>query len=482
MTTKASPLWQGEELLQAMGARLIGAMPEAINGVSIDTRTIQQGDAFFAVAGLARDGHEFIAAALAAGAGVGVIDEAHADQMAPLVATQGALFVVRDVLAALEAAGRASRLRSQARIVAVTGSVGKTSTKEALRMALAGQGATHASVASYNNHWGVPLTLARMPRETEYGVFEIGMNAPGEIRALTAMVRPHVAIVTTVAPVHLEFFPSVEAIADAKGEIFEGLEPAGVAVINADNPHCARLRALAGTSGAARIVTFGEDAGADVQLTREILQPDLSIVEARVNGEAATYRIGAPGHHLVINSLGVLAVVQALGADIALAGLALGQMSAPQGRGERTRLAAHGGDFLLIDESYNANPASMQAAIGALGKAEPGPRGRRMAVLADMLELGEQSQALHVGLADALVDNGVDQVFAAGPMMRALWDVLPAERRAVYCEAPAELESALIAAVRAGDIVMVKGSNGTRISRIVTALKTRFPAAGSLLD
>jgi len=482
MTSKASPLWTGEELRQAMGARVIGALPDAIDGASIDTRTLQPGDAFFAITGLARDGHEFVAAALEAGAAVAVIDEAHAAMLAPLVADRGALLVAPDVLGALEAAARASRARSQARIVAVTGSVGKTSTKEALRLALAGQGRTHASVASYNNHWGVPLTLTRMPRETEFGVFEIGMSAPGEIRALTAMVRPHVAIVTTVAPVHLEFFPSVEAIADAKGEIFEGLEPEGAAIINADNPYAPRLRALAERAGAARILTFGEAAGADVRLTREILQPDLSIVEARVFGEPATWRVGAPGHHMVVNSLGVLAAVQALGADVALAALALGQMSAPRGRGERTRLGAHGGDFLLIDESYNANPASMRAAIAALGKVEPGPRGRRIAVLADMLELGAQGVALHAGLAADLEAHDIDLVYAAGPMMQALWEALPPARRALHCDAPAGLEDAIVAAVHAGDVVMVKGSNSTRISRIVTALKARFPAAGSSRD
>jgi len=482
MTSKASPLWTGEELRQAMGARVIGALPDAIDGASIDTRTLQPGDAFFAITGLARDGHEFVAAALEAGAAAAVIDEAHAAALAPLVADRGALLVVPDVLGGLEAAGRASRARSRARIVAVTGSVGKTSTKEALRLALAGQGRTHASVASYNNHWGVPLTLIRMPRETEFGVFEIGMSAPGEIRALTAMVRPHVAIVTTVAPVHLEFFPSVEAIADAKGEIFEGLEPDGAAIINADNPHAPRLRALAERAGAARILTFGEAAGADVRLTREILQPDLSIVEASVFGDPATWRVGAPGHHMVVNSLGVLAAAQALGADVALAALALGQMSAPQGRGERTRLAAHGGDFLLIDESYNANPASMRAAIAALGKVEPGPRGRRIAVMADMLELGAQGAALHAGLAADLEVHDIDLVYAAGPMMQALWQALPPARRALHCDAPAGLEDAIVAAVHAGDVVMVKGSNSTRISRIVTALKARFPAAGSSRD
>ncbi len=482
MTSKASPLWTGEELRQAMGARVIGALPDAIGGASIDTRTLQPGDAFFAITGLARDGHEFVAAALEAGAAVAVIDEAHAAMLAPLVADRGALLVAPDVLGALEAAARASRARSQARIVAVTGSVGKTSTKEALRLALAGQGRTHASVASYNNHWGVPLTLTRMPRETEFGVFEIGMSAPGEIRALTAMVRPHVAIVTTVAPVHLEFFPSVEAIADAKGEIFEGLEPEGAAIINADNPYAPRLRALAERAGAARILTFGEAADADVRLTREILQSDLSIVEARVFGEPATWRVGAPGHHMVVNSLGVLAAVQALGADVALAALALGQMSAPQGRGERTRLAAHGGDFLLIDESYNANPASMRAAIAALGKVEPGPRGRRIAVLADMLELGPQGAALHAGLAADLEAHDIDLVYAAGPMMQALWEALPPARRALHRADPAGLEDAIVAAVHAGDVVMVKGSNSTRISRIVTALKARFPAAGSSWD
>ncbi|MFC0283936.1 UDP-N-acetylmuramoylalanyl-D-glutamyl-2,6-diaminopimelate--D-alanyl-D-alanine ligase [Camelimonas abortus] len=475
----SSPLWTGEELLQAMGARPVGRLPEAIGGVSIDTRTLQPGDVFFAIAGLARDGHEFVPQALAAGAAAAVVDEAHAAALAPLVKERGALFVTPDVLRALEAAGRASRARMRGRVLAVTGSVGKTSTKEALRLALSGQGRVHASVASYNNHWGVPLTVARMPRETDYGVFEIGMSAPGEIRALVAMVRPHVAVVTAVEPVHLAYFPSVEAIADAKAEIFEGLEPGGVAVINADGPHAARLRQRAQAAGVAQIVTFGESEGADVRLKRLVEQPELSVIDADVMGAPAAWRLGAPGRHLAMNSLAVIAAVRAAGADVALAALALAGVQAPEGRGARTRLQAPGGSFLLVDESYNANPASMRAAIRTLGATPPGPRGRRIAVLGDMLELGPQAPELHAALAAELEDAGVDLVFVAGAMMRHLWDALPQGLRARYGESPAGLEPHVKAAIRDGDVVMVKGSNGSRISRVVAALKSSFPVAGS---
>ncbi|GGC67194.1 UDP-N-acetylmuramoylalanyl-D-glutamyl-2,6-diaminopimelate--D-alanyl-D-alanine ligase [Chelatococcus reniformis] len=473
MTNETSgPLWTGLELMVAMHARAHGGLPEVVTGVSIDTRSLMPGDVFFAVAGEARDGHDFVKAALAKGAAAAVVDEAHAADMAQL----GPLLVVDDVLAALVAAGRASRARSRARVIAVTGSVGKTSTKEALRQTLMGQGRTHASVASYNNHWGVPLTLARMPRETEFGIFEIGMSAPGEIASLVAMVQPDVAVVTTVAPVHLEFFPSVEAIADAKGEIFSGLAPGGTAIINRDSPHFERLKQHALASPAGRIVSFGEREDSDVKLVRAITKPDMSVVEADVMGTLVAYRLGTPGRHLVHNSLAVLAAIQAIGGDLCLAALRFADLAPPEGRGARSELAVQGGSFMLVDESYNANPASMQAALHALGQAAVTLRGRRIAVLGDMLELGAHAQKLHTELARDVVENDVQLVFAAGPQMLNLWHALPMERRAHYADEPGGLETHLASTIRAGDVVMVKGSNGTRISRLVAALKARFPS------
>ncbi|MFC0220647.1 UDP-N-acetylmuramoylalanyl-D-glutamyl-2,6-diaminopimelate--D-alanyl-D-alanine ligase [Pseudochelatococcus lubricantis] len=478
----AEVLWSGLDLIPALNARAADGLPDRVTGISIDTRTLAPGDLFFAVRGGNSDGHAYVAQALENGAAAAVVDEAHAPQLQGT----GPLYVVNDVLAALVSLGRAARARARAHVIAVTGSVGKTSTKEALRMALGGQGRTHASAASYNNHWGVPLSLARMPRRTQYGIFEIGMNAPGEVRPLSQMVRPHVAIVTTVGPVHLEYFPSVAAIADAKGEIFAGLEPGGVAILNRDNDQFERLKAHALASRAGRIVSFGEHEQADVRAQRIILKPEMTVVEAQVFGAPVVYRIGSPGRHIALNSLAVLAAVQAVGGDLALAALALGQLAPPEGRGERVRLSAPGGEFsdpegafLLIDESYNANPSSMTAALNMLGQADVGLRGRRIAVLADMLELGADSAGLHAALNGPIVDNDIDLVFAAGPAMHHLWRALAPETRGAYAETPAELEGAVLRTVRAGDAVMVKGSNGTKVSRIVAALKNHFPAVNT---
>ena len=476
--SNADPLWTGPDLIEAMGARLEGGASGAITGVSIDTRTLAPGDVYFAIRGDVHDGHVFVGEAFRRGAAAAVIDETHAgDVHAGELAGSGPLIVVPDVLRGLENAARAARARASADFVAVTGSVGKTSTKEALRLALGSQGKVHASAASYNNHWGVPLSLARMPATCDFGVFEIGMSASGEIVPLTEMVRPDVAIVTTVAPVHLEFFPSIAAIADAKGEVFLGLEPGGIAVINRDIGEFARLKAHAMASPAGRIITFGEHDEADVRARRIVSQADCTVVDAMVFGMPVVYRIGSPGRHIALNSLGVLATVKALGGDLALAALALSDLAPPVGRGERTRLNVAGGDVLLIDESYNANPASMRAAIEALGQSNIGFRGRRIAVLADMLELGAESERLHGALAETLEENAVDVVFAAGPAMKSLWHRLPMTMRGSYASNPADLEATVTAALRAGDVVMIKGSNGTRISRLVTALKGRFADA-----
>jgi UDP-N-acetylmuramoyl-tripeptide--D-alanyl-D-alanine ligase len=463
------PLWTRDEIVAATGARTLGDVG-AVAGASIDTRTLAPGDLFFAIKGEARDGHDFVRAALGKGAAAAVV----AEQRAAEFAGAGTLIAVADVLEAMRALGRAARARTKAQIVAVTGSVGKTGTKEALRLVLAAQGATHASVASYNNHWGVPLTLARMPREAAFAVFEIGMNHSGEIDPLTRLVRPHVAIITTVEPVHIEYFRSIWSIADAKGEIFAGIEPGGAAVINRDNPYYERVRAHAAASSAGRIVSFGEHAEADVRAERIILKADMSVVEARVFGAPLVYRLGTPGRHVALNSLSVLAAAHVLGCDLARAGLTLAELKPPVGRGERILLKGRDGDFLLIDESYNANPASMRAALATLGQIEPGFRGRRIAVLGDMLELGAEGPALHGALVETVKASGVDLVFAAGPLMKNLFAALPVDRQGAYAATAAEIEDAVSGAVRAGDVVMVKGSNSVRMGRIVKALNDRY--------
>jgi UDP-N-acetylmuramoyl-tripeptide--D-alanyl-D-alanine ligase len=464
------PLWSVEAMAQAMHAARAGALPAAAAGISIDSRSIAPGEAFFAIAGEHRDGHDFVPAALAAGAGLAVVA---ADKRAGFPA-QAPLLVVADVLAALGDLARAARVRSPAKFLAVTGSVGKTSTKEALRLALGADGETHASVASYNNHWGVPLSLARCPRTARYAVLELGMNHAGEIAALTALARPHVAIITTIEPVHLEFLGSLAAIADAKAEIFRGLEAGGAAVINRDNPQFARLRRHAQDAGAGRVVSFGQHVAADARLIKCSLHPDCSTVQARILGADVTYKLGAPGRHLVHNSLAVLAAAALVGADLALAALALAQLRPAAGRGARITLETRDGEAQLIDESYNANPASMRAALALLGQAEIGAQGRRIAVLGDMLELGARGAQWHRQMLEPVLAHGIDLVFCCGPLMRSLWEALPSERRAGYAETSALLEPQVLAAIRPGDTIMVKGSLGSRMGPIVKALERRY--------
>ena len=464
------PLWSVEAMLAAMRATPAGPLPPAVPGLSIDTRTIAPGEAFLAIQGDNRDGHDFVEAALEARAGLAVVaadKRARFPEHAPLI-------VVADVLAGLRDLARAARGRTQAKVVAVTGSVGKTGTKEALRLTLARSGETHASVASYNNHWGVPLSLARCPESAHYAVFEIGMNHAGEIEPLTRLVRPQVAIVTAIEPVHLEFFGSLEAIADAKAEIFLGLERGGAAVINRDNPQFMRLERSARDAGVERIVSFGEHARADARLIKCSLQAETSTVQAQILGTEVTYKLGAPGRHLVLNSLSVLAAAALVGADLALAALALADLQPASGRGSRLTLHMPRGTALLIDESYNANPASMRAALALLGQTDLRQLGRRIAVLGDMLELGPRGAELHRELAVAVLAHGIDLVFCCGPLMRALWEALPSSRKGGYAETSAALESQVLAALQPGDAVMVKGSLGSRMTPIVKALQSRY--------
>ena len=462
----ASALWTVDEMAAAMGAERRGPLPQSVDGISIDSRTIGQGEAFFAIADR-RDGHEFVASALAAQAGLAVV----ADDSPVKLPPDAPLLVVPDVLAGLRALAAAARTRTQAKVIGVTGSVGKTGTKEALRLALSKDGETHASVASYNNHWGVPLSLARCPANAHYAVLEMGMNHPGEIAPLSRLARPHVAVITTVAPVHIEFFGSLAKIADAKAEIFLGLEPDGAAVLNRDNSQFAHLKRRAKEADVTRIVSFGEHKTADARLIKCALRHDCSTVQAEILGTEITYKIGAPGRHLVLNSLAVLATVVLVGADLALAALALSEFKPASGRGAQIELELPGGSAFIIDDSYNANPASVGAALALLGQTPVGPHGRRIAVLGDMLELGSRGRALHRGLVADVNTNSIDLVFCCGPLMRALWQALPASRRGGYAENSAALEAQVLAAIRAGDVIMVKGSLGSRMAPIVKALQ-----------
>jgi UDP-N-acetylmuramoyl-tripeptide--D-alanyl-D-alanine ligase len=451
-------LWTAAEIAAATAGRAQGDW--AVCGVSIDSRTVQPGELFVALRGPHHDAHAFVAAALGRGAAA-LVDRVPEDlgETAPLV-------VVEDTMAALTALGRAARARSKARIAALTGSVGKTGTKEALRLALSRQAPTHASAASHNNHWGVPLSLARAPRGAAYEVYELGMNAPGEIATLARLVRPHVALITAVEAAHLGFFPSVEAIADAKGEIFQGLEPGGIAVLNADNPHYARLEALARAAGCTRVIGFGASAGAAARLRDARLDLDGSAVVMTLDGREIALRIGAPGRHWISNALAVVACAGALGADPEAAAAALAEFTPPAGRGRQHRIAVPGGWITLIDDSYNANPASVRAALAVLRSAP----GRRLAALGDMLELGDHAPRLHAGLADAVATCGVDRLYTAGPAMRHLHDALPAARRSRHVDDAADLVPILRAEMRPGDTLLVKGSLGMRMGRIVEAL------------
>jgi UDP-N-acetylmuramoyl-tripeptide--D-alanyl-D-alanine ligase len=451
-----SALWTGPEMQSAT----LGRMPRGFDatGLSIDTRTLKPGDLFVALKGDARDGHEFVGKALESKACGALVSRA----------MDGPVLVVANTQRGLEDLARAARARSHAKIVAVTGSAGKTTTKEMLRLACGALGATHASAASYNNHWGVPLSLASMPRETAFGVFEVGMNHFGELRTLVGFVRPHVALITTIAPAHLEYFGSCDAIADAKSEIFEGIVPGGAGLIPSDSPYAERLAARARQAGVSRLLSFG--AKGDARLIAIHDSGEGMKVEADICGKAVNFRIAAQGAHIAGNAVGALLAVAAIDGDVLNAAAALQGFSALKGRGARFRLALANGSAEIVDESYNANPASMAAALAVLGGTRAG---RRIAVLGDMLELGAQSEAHHAALAHDIEAARVDLVFANGPQMKALWEVLPASRRGVYGATSAEIAPRVAEAIAPGDVVLVKGSNGSRMNVIVDALKAR---------
>jgi UDP-N-acetylmuramoyl-tripeptide--D-alanyl-D-alanine ligase len=466
-----APLWTFDELVRAANGRSETALATPIAGLSIDTRTLQPGDLFVALEDQ-RDGHAFVGKAFEAGAAAALVAEGYEAQ-----AADGPLIRVADTLAALEAIGRAARARlaPEARVIAVTGSAGKTGTKDMLRAALSRIGPTHGADKSFNNHWGVPLTLARMPTQTRFGVFEIGMNHAGEITPLVKMVRPHIAIVTTVEPVHLAQFPSVEAIAEAKAEIFLGLEPGGTAIINRDNTHFEVLRARAEAVGA-RVVSFGQDARADVRPRMLELSSEGTSIELGIGGREVHFRVAVPGIHIARNALAVAAAIDAAGADVTVALPALATLPPPPGRGSRTELPFAGGKILLIDESYNANPASMRAALAVLATVPRAAFPRRIAVLGDMLELGAQEKTHHIALKDAVDAAGTDLVFACGPNMAHLFEALAPEKQGAWEATSDALGERLFAALKPGDVVMIKGSNGSRMGPVADALRRKLNA------
>jgi UDP-N-acetylmuramoyl-tripeptide--D-alanyl-D-alanine ligase len=455
-------IWTKNEACIATGGQC--EMNWVAQGVSIDSRTVAYGDLFIALVGPNMDGHKFLTQAFERGAVAAVVSQVpdNADASWPLL-------MVDDTQAALEGLGIFARDRVSAHICAVTGSVGKTGTKEALRQALERSGSTHASVASYNNLWGVPLSLARMPRDAAYAIFEIGMNHAGEISPLSRMVRPHVAIVTTVEATHLEYFDGVEGIADAKAEVFEGLEPGGVAILNKDNDQFDRLQKAATAQGA-RVVSFGENTVADVHMDRLALHPNCSCVSAHIGDMQATYKIGMPGHHWATNSLAVLAAVDALGADVGLATMALAAMTAPDGRGRRHRIAMPNGAFDLIDDSYNASPVSMRAALHVLAGATVLTGGRRIAVLGEMKELGPTAAHMHTELAADVEAAEIDLVITSGEMMLGLHDALPGNMRGGHCDNSAKAADKAVDAIRPGDVILVKGSLASGMARVVEGL------------
>jgi len=465
-------LWTTQDMITAMAGRPFGTLPEGITGIAIDSRSIQPGEAFFAIKGDRVDGHDYASMAMANGAALLVVSEARLPAMGRLTVP---MIVVEDVLVALGKLGLAARARSRAQIIAVTGSVGKTTTKEMLRRLLAPSGKVHASVASFNNHWGVPLTLARMPLDTYFGVFEVGMNHPDEIRPLVKMIEPHVAVITTIAPAHLGNFKSIKEIATAKAEIFEGVVPGGHAVLNRDNDQFNFLDRTAQACGIQHIHSFGQHAKADFRMAEFNGGDQSSTLWITIDGETHEVAIGAPGRHIAENALAALGVARIVGADMQSAISALATLQAEKGRGRRHKLSIGHGSFTVIDESYNANPTSMRAAIALLASSMPTGSGRRIAVLGDMLEMGDYSQKVHTDLAGPLLAAGIEHVWLAGHEMLALKESLPESVSVVHRAQTDELIDHVLNSVAVGDVLMVKSSLGIGFGKIIAALLDKFP-------
>lgn len=465
------PLWTSDEAVAATGGRVTA--PFAITGLSIDSRDIAEGDMFIALSDI-RDGHDFLAAAITGGAAAALVSRTPGD-----VPDGFPLLVVDDTLKALERMGMAARERVTGKVVGVTGSVGKTGVKEMLRVCLSASGPTHAAVKSFNNHWGVPLTLARIPHGTQFAAIEMGMNHPGEIGPLSRLARPDVVIITTIAPVHMAAFNDVAEIADAKAEIFEGLVPGGPAILNADNAYFDRLAANARAAGA-EVVSFGENADADIRLDQAHITASATVVKATLHDAPLVFKLSAPGQHLATNALSVLAATEAAGGDLARAALAISSWSPPDGRGSRWTIsigqAGLDGSITLIDESYNANPTSARAALAVLAAAEPEDyrgrvdHGRRIAFLGDMLELGPDEVAQHAGLATAAEMAKIDTVHSCGPLMKVLHDALPQSKRGTWFETSKDMAAKVGRKLDAGDVAMVKGSLGSKMALVVDAI------------
>jgi UDP-N-acetylmuramoyl-tripeptide--D-alanyl-D-alanine ligase len=450
------PLWTSHEIAAACGG--VASADFDVTGVTFDSREVEAGSLFIALKGDVTNGHKFVDGAFARGAAGAIVSDA----------VDHPNVCVSDTIAALDALGVAGRGRVAAQIIGVTGSVGKTGTKEALAATLtrANRGAVHRSVKSYNNHTGVPLSLARMPADTAFGVFEMGMNHAGELASLTQLVRPHVALITWIAPAHIEYFASEAAIADAKGEIFQGLEPGGTAIIPFDSPQCDRLIAAA-TPYAANIVTFGRGEGASVRALDVVPVEGGTMVTASLPNVELCFTISQPGHHWVNNALGIIAAVQAVGGDLAAAGLALADFEGLAGRGAQSRVAFRDGNVLILDESYNANAASMAATLAVLGAT---PATRRIAILGEMRELGAASEALHAGVAGPLLAANVDFALLVGDGMKALARTLEGRLNYIYVDDAKTALDHLPNIINAGDAVLIKGSNAVGLSRIVDAL------------
>jgi UDP-N-acetylmuramoyl-tripeptide--D-alanyl-D-alanine ligase len=469
-----SALWTSDEVAAALSPVAMGRAFEA-TGATFDSRAVVPGDLFFALRGETSDGHGFVADALKRGAAAAVVSR---DLSGDLAGAEGRLVRVGDTMKALVDLARAGRRRSGARVASVTGSAGKTSTKDALRAMLSAQAPTSASTASFNNHVGVPISLARLPREARYGVFEIGMNHPGEIEPLARLVEAHVGVITNVEPVHIGHMGSEEAIADEKAALFAGMQQDAVAVLNRDNRHYERLVETARRFGVKRVIGFGRGEAADVRLLACDLHDSGSDVVAAVHDRRIEYRLGAAGEHWILNSLAALAVVEALGADVEKAAATLAEVKALPGRGARRHLAfgrgkdtgSHAGTIELIDESYNANPASVRAMLAVLARTAPGPGGRRLLAMGDMRELGDDADRYHAGLADAVAASGAAQVFLCGPHMKALWQRLAAGQRGVLRSDSAALAADVASALRAGDVIAVKGSLRSEMKNVVDAV------------
>lgn len=467
-------LWTVDDMIAATGARPVGEMPEGVEGISIDTRTLQPGDAFFAIKGDRFDGHDFMTFAMKAGAILAVVS---ADKLVALGSVHIPLLVVRDVMEAMRMLAQASRERSAAKIIAITGSVGKTSTKEMMRTVLEASGEVHASAASFNNHWGVPLSLARMPQSADFGIFEIGMNHPDEIRPLVKLVSPHIAVVTNIAPAHLGNFKSLAAIARAKAEIFEGVTKKGDAVINRDSRYFGQLSKAATAAGVKNIYSFGARSRANFKLISLKQNKNGSVAVASIAGIKTSFALKAPGEHLVYNALAVLGVASLAGADLEKSISALGNVMPAAGRGQQHQIAFRTGTITLIDESYNANPASMEAALDVLGSIRPHGKGRRIAVLGDMRELGRNSAKLHKALANPIMACNADLVMLAGSEIEPLSDELIRPFFAGHFANAQDLLKSLQRKLIPGDVVLVKASNGMNFATIVDGLLAPETAA-----